>query len=538
MSAEPEARWLPAAVLALVAAAYLASLAGDWVWDDVYQLRDNPAITSPGVLVTSDVWGPTGFADERNTPVYRPLAMLSHAPGQMLVPGPRIERVLSLAFHLATTALVACLALALGVGPRAAWFGAACLGLHPAATEAVAWISARADLLGVSLVAGGMAALARGRPWLAGALTALAPFCKEPFVLAPLALGIWMLGLGRRDWSALALSLGGVVVYFAARQAFGIAAPGAGPGTELPALIGGIGAVAERGVVLLVHPDAPAALPRFTPNPLAGVLVLLLALPALAFVPGRPWLAALLAPLPLLALAAPASLANGFVSDRYFQVALLGAAIAAACGYAALERRQRWAPLLFALPLLWAPFTALRALEWRDNETLFRAAVARDPDSGEALFHLAYALHVGGDCAAALPLYERAAQESARAGNNHQACLLEEGRLRQAAEIGPALAAGDPGNATPAVNTARALSLLGDQPGAERWTREALLREPQRASAWVLLGNVLGLEGRYAEAAQAFEGALGIEPQLGAALRGRSLARRRLAEQGGRDSQG
>lgn len=532
-----EAVWLPLAVLGLTAAVYLGSLGGGWVWDDVYQLRDNPAITQPLVLVTTDVWGPTGFADERNTPVYRPLAMLSHVPGQVLLEGPGIERMLSLALHLAAVLLVAAIALSLGLSSRAAWFGAACFGVHPAATEAVAWISARSDLLGVVLVAGSMAALGRGRPRLAGALAALAPFCKEPFVLAPLTLGIWMLGLGRRDVSALVLSLLGVVAYFAARHLFGIATPGAGPAGDPSAWLGAIGAVAERGTVLLLDPSAPDALPPFAASAAGGVLAVLVGLPALLLVPGRPWLAALMAPLPLLVLAAPASLGNGLVSDRYFQTALLGVALSAACGYAALEARRSWAPLLFALPILWAPFAASRAQQWTGNEPLFRAAVARHPDSGEALFHLAYALHVdGGDCAAALPLYNRAALESTRAANNLQACLFEEGRLQEAAEIGPELAERDPHSATPAVNTARALSLLGDQAGAERWVREAIRRDRRRTSAWVLLGNVLGMEGRFAEAAEAFEGALAVDPDLAAALRGRSLAKRRLAEGPRRDS--
>lgn len=534
---EDAGRWLPALVLGLVAATYLPSLGGGWVWDDVYQLRDNPAITQPWLLASRDVWGPTGFADPRNTPVYRPLAMLSHAPGQLLWRGPAVERLLSLALHLAAVALVASLALARGLGRRAAWFGAACFGLHPAATEAVAWVSARADLLGLVLVAGAMTALARGRPWLAGLLAGLAPFCKEPFVLAPLCLAIWMLGLRRRDPPALLLAGLGVAAYFAARHFFGIAAPGAGPATQPSVALGALGAVAGRGAVLLANPLAPDALPPVVPSPLVGGLALLAALLGLAGARGRPWLAALLAPLPLLLPAAPASLGNGFVSDRYFLPALLGVALAAAWGYAALERRRAWAPALFALPLLWAPFAAGRSAQWTDNETLFRAALARHPDSAEARFHLAYALHVErGDCAAALPLYDRAAGESLRAGNNLQACLFELGRLTEAAEVGPELAQRDPANPTPAVNTGRALSLLGDQAGAERWAREALRRDPQRTSAWLLLGNVLGMQQRYAESARAFEAALAVEPGLAAALRGRSLARRHLAGEPPRDS--
>ena len=533
MRAPPEGRWLPGLVLSLVALAYLPSLAGGWVWDDVYQLRDNPAITRPAVLATSDVWGPTGFANERNTPVYRPLAMLSHVPGQLLWRSPLPERALSLVLHLAVAGVVAGLGSALGLGLRARWFGAACAGLHPAASEAVAWISARADLLGTLLVFGGALALARGRPRRAGGLTALAPFCKEPFILAPVFLGIWMVGLGRRDARSLAIAMVGVSASFAARSVFGIGSPGAGPLTGTGVALEAVGATALRGVVLAADPLAPDALSPYAGSLSAGLVALALAVPAFAFLPRRPWLAALLAPLAILAPAAPASLANGFVGDRYFYVALAGLGVALAVGFAALETRRGWTPLLFALPLCWAPFAGLRAWEWRGNEPLFRAAVARHPDGAEALFHLGHALHVErGDCASAMPLYARAAPESTRAANNFQACLLAGGRLEEAARVGPALARRDPVNPTPALNTARALSLLGDQERAEHWAREALRRDDGRPGSFTLLGNVLGLQERYVEAQDAFARALTLAPGDAAAARGLALARRRLATSG------
>jgi len=529
-AAERDAR-LPLLVLALVAAVYLPSLGGDWVWDDVYQLRDNPAITQPWVLLTHDVWGPTGFADARNTPVYRPLAMASHSLGQMLWRGPLVERLASLALHLGIVVLIAALAMTLGADRTAAWFGAACFGLHPASTEAVAWISARADLLGVACVVAGALALARGRDVLAGVLVGMAPFCKEAFLLAPLSLAVWMLALRRPAPRALIAAVLGALGYLVVRHLLEIPLPAGSPIGGPADALGAVGAVGVRGATLLLDPSAPDALPGYAGNAAAGIALVALALVALPFLPGRPALAALLAPLPLLAPTAPAALANGLVADRYMYAALAGVGLAAAFGYAALQYRWRYAPLLFVLPLVWTPFTALRASDWTGNQSLFRATLKKAPDHPEALFHVAYDLHnAQGGCEAALPLYAKAMPHSRRAANNLQACLFELQRWEEAAQLGPALAARDPDNPNPALNTARALSHLGDQQAAEQWARTGIERRPSRTSGHVLLGNVLGLQHRYEEALRSFERALEIDPGLESARRGRGLALERLAE--------
>jgi tetratricopeptide (TPR) repeat protein len=211
--------------------------------------------------------------------------------------------------------------------------------------------------------------------------------------------------------------------------------------------------------------------------------------------------------------------------------ALVGVGLAAAFGYAALQLRWRHAAVLFVLPLVWTPFTALRASDWTDNQRLFGATLERTPDHPEALFHVAYDLHTAqGNCEAALPLYAKAMPRSRRAGNNLQACLVELQRWEEAARLGPALAARDSDNPNPALNTARALSRLGDQQSAERWARTGIERRSGLASGHVLLGNVLGLQQRYEEARRSFEQALEIDPGLESARRGRDLALRRLAE--------
>src|SRR5262249_4155941 len=133
-SAATPDRWIGWVVLMLTALVCAWSLAGDWVWDDVFQYRDNPAVTQPWVLNWNVIGKPPGPAPPSAMPVYRPLAMVSPVPGQLLWRGPAVERALNLALRLGVVAGVASLVLALGASRRAAWFAAACLALHPAVT--------------------------------------------------------------------------------------------------------------------------------------------------------------------------------------------------------------------------------------------------------------------------------------------------------------------------------------------------------------------------------------------------------------------
>ena len=147
----------------------------------------------------------------------------------------RVERVLSLALHLLAVALVALAARAANARRVPAWLGAGLLGLHPGASEAVAWISARHDLVASLLLLGGWTALLRRRDVLAGVLLGLAPFAKEPYLLASLTALVWMWGARRFSLATLALSLAGVALYLGVRVAMEQpAAPGPDPQPAIP----------------------------------------------------------------------------------------------------------------------------------------------------------------------------------------------------------------------------------------------------------------------------------------------------------------
>ena len=519
---------LAVGVLLLVALCYAPSLSGDWVWDDVSQIAHSGALERPIEWLAHDVW----WLAEGEPPssLYRPLAVITHVPGQALVGGPAIERIINLLLHGIAVVLVALIAIGAGADRRAAWLGAALLGVHPGASEAVAWISARHDLLGSVLCLAGWLALVRRNDWLAGVFLGLAPFCKESFLLAPLAGVFWMLATRRFAPRTLAISLAGGVSYLGIRMLIDLPLPVGAGAIEAP--VAALGGVTLRGLELLTLPGAADAMPLLESSLPAGIAVLVAAVAALALVRGRPALGAVLVPLPMLLPAVAASAEASIVGDRFFYLAFAGLAVAIGLWSSAmLARRPRAVALASLLIPVLAVGTWMRASEWTSNRSLFTASLERNPQNPYAAFRLGRDLHVrDGDCVSAIPFYEMSQSVEPRAGNNLQACLLTLGRVEAAVAMGPALVERDKVRATPATNTARGLLALNRPQQAEVWARRALSRNGNRRGALKLLGTSLGRQGRHAEALEAFRSALELDPDDSSARAGMEVASTRLRE--------
>ncbi len=526
----PMARLLPWLVLLAVVAAYSPSLPGSWIWDDWPQVARNSNLAHPLSLLLGDIRAGT---DMPGTDHYRPLVMLSYVPGQWLLPGPLVERLINLALHLAAVLALAHIGLRLGASTSAAWLGAALLGLHPGASEAVAWVSGRHDLLPSLLFLWAWWAWLAGRPLLAGWLLGLAPFGKESFLLVPACALLWMLGSRRFSWSLLLPAALGPAAYLAIRHAIHLPMPSGVVGGDWgPALT----AVSWRALKLAFVPMAPDALPPFVALPAPGWAFALLGLLLLFLARGRPILAGLLACLLLLVPAALASRQLGLLGDRYFYLTFAGcgAALAAARG------KGRLPVAAWMLPLGLGVLTLARSSDWVSDSRLFSASMRADPGNPYAAFHLAYDLHTRqGDCQRAIPLYRVGRAVDARSGNNLQACLLNLGRYQEALEMGPALLQADPENPTPAANTARAAAALGLPDQAETYVREAIRRQPGRCHLALLLGNVLGQQGRLEEARQAFQHAQMLDASCqSGALKGLETVKRLLNQEQGQPEPG
>ncbi|MDD5309218.1 MAG: hypothetical protein PHU25_18040 [Deltaproteobacteria bacterium] len=406
-SARLQAILVPLAVIFAVAAAYGRAPFLPYVWDDntigLPEMAAGRGPTLAGVL-ERDLYSVNGL-------FYRPLASVTlWLETRAGAASPTVGHILNLALHLGSLAILMSLALRLGAGPLGAGLAGLWWGMNPLQTEAVCWISSRADLLCTLLVlAATRVALARGlrsSGVIAGLLCALAPLAKETGMVAlPVALALSLAApeqrTSKRQVVALAaVGLAGLAADFVLRRLAGIAAMGASVGppgadTALDFL-----AVAARLAAWGAVPfNLSIAHEHLVPPPLELWLPGAACIAALAAVAIRRWRTGVFLPAALL-LAALVSLvpvvfgarATAVLSERYAHLplallALLALSLARGTTFASLPaRRTRVAAAIFALviALFFVPVVVTRAENWTSNRDLFASALVAEPDSSEA----------------------------------------------------------------------------------------------------------------------------------------------------------
>ena len=181
---------------------YIPSLAGEFVYDDLLVIQQNPQITSLAnlpTIFTSSYWDFLDADSASHVGYYRPLSVILLTVGHVLGDGDPWW------FHFisVTTYILACLAAwrfaARLLKSEAAGFWAALLfAVHPLHVESIAWISALHDPLFACFGLMSLGAFLRwrdegssGRPWIAGLWFLLALLAKDAAVaILPLALVI------------------------------------------------------------------------------------------------------------------------------------------------------------------------------------------------------------------------------------------------------------------------------------------------------------------------------------------------------------
>ena len=429
---------LGAALVAATLLAYANALTAGFQFDDFHAIVDNPAVHS------LQAW-------RQALPGIRPLLKLSYALDWLRGNGEaRSFHATNLALHALNVLLLwRLLRLAVqhwgstgGRSEYAAALGAVVFALHPAATEAVTYVSGRSIVLASTLLllalwlevsaaaaaGGAVRRRARGRRALALAAFAAALAVRETSAVMPLVL----LAIGAcvrpaASWSERVVRLRGYALLLALAALAALYTPGYRVffGASLGArdLLAQLGGQAVAHGYLFVHvllglhsnidPDLRA--PEGWSMACSGGAMLLAGLLISAVAARRrwPWLSLAIAWY-LLQLAPSNSLLPrlDLANDRHLYLALGGPALVLAVAFDRLLARALWRPSAgFAALVLLAALgaaTAQRNRDYRSETALWQATAKASPRKARAWLNLGYARRLEGDYAGAAQAYAQA----------------------------------------------------------------------------------------------------------------------------------
>jgi hypothetical protein len=422
---------LPAAAVllaALSAGLYGPRLGHEFVTDDLFYIVENPAVVRGAPLAAYFTDRATIAADpEFQWQSYRPLRTLAfRAVAAVAGVTPLAFGVANLTLYVAGALLLLVLARRLGLSDRASLAATTLWLVAPVHVEPVLYFSALGDHLSVVLELGALLLatssprLARPRllwPALSLLLAMAAMLAKEMAVTAPLLIGLtaWASGLERRRTAVLVAAHGLVALLFVAVRTAVLHALGHGALTGAGVLAGVAMAAVRLGAYLRITVAPLGHNPGYVlPWPGATVVIaawLALIGAALALAragrlarAGLAWFA--IALLPVLGLVP----IFADLADRFALLPSVGLALAAPAVAAGLTRRSRLVGLVAPAILfpLYLAGTAVEAVAWRDEATLWSKAVALEPRSGQAHRNLGVILLRRGDPVGALRHLEQA----------------------------------------------------------------------------------------------------------------------------------
>lgn len=494
-----------AGLFALAVAVFANSIGHGFVWDDMPVIAENPFLISAGAWwrcfardfgleITRQ---PVGY--------YRPLVFVSFVLNSGIGGlRPFAYHLTNILLHGLNTVLVFWLIARLA-GRTCGWLGAAVFAVHPVHAESVAFIAGRSDLLcALFLLLTVLATLqtlaARGGArigWSAAALVAyaVALLSKELAVALP---GVLLLcGLIHRDRLRSLLQLCAptallAVAYLAFRLKFFPMTGFAPSGAPME------GSVVVRAVHLLfsyaaqqtfpVIPTLGAEIPARHP----WVDAMAVALLVLIVVIARPRRLAADAGAWLVLFLAPTLCVNLFkgveLSDRFAYVPSVGISALAALAAARFWERVPLSRLV--VPVVLVAFAALSVLfsgMWRDEVSLWTAAVRYHPRCGRCFYNLGNAYWDEGELTGAARMLLRATR------------LLPDEERRCWAYS----------------NLAHILDEAGEEELAIQAARSAIQLRPYRPPIRRFLASILSEQGRHDEAIAELKAVESFAPKEG-----------------------
>ena len=545
-----------------VVLAHLLVLGGEFVYDDIPIVEQNPRIRSfdriPEIFTTT-YWG-----DEIHAGLYRPLTLTSFVIDYQIW-GPRAWgfRLVNLLIHVANVLLVLALLRRIGLPAAAASLGALLFGIHPVHAEVVTSVVGRTDLLGTLFVIAALMIFIRYREENRGLLLIGIGACfligilaKEVTACLPLLMLGWdFLGRPGGDrpglkprWLAPYLVIGVLLALYLPLRLTVIGALGpleentvffgdpwqARWGTMLGVLYDYLRMFLFPANLAADFPYHPGRVPGFDLRALAGAAVLI-ALIACALL--RRGAIGFSIAVFLFALAPVSNIviSTGIVkAARLLYLPSLG--LCAIAGVILMRAWSRPAGRAAAVGVLLSlgAINMKTTTYWLDNEVLWRRTLEIAPDSSRGLYNLGALLAQRGEGAEAERLWLEAREINPADSGLPVAfgrLYLQEGRNLEAERSFVEALSMDP-PPTRALDAmlglAEVFSTSGRHGDAEQQLGVALELRPDSKDAHFALGIVFAQQGKWEEAEQSFRRVLEIDPgAAGARVQiGHSLYRR------------
>ena len=555
--------WLGLTGLALVIlAAHGSSLRNGFTYDDFPYLVNNPAVTHPVVLDRYFLDAGTHSSGE-TIRTYRPLRTIFFALEHSLFgDDPLPYHCTNLLLHFGVVVLAWTLARRF-LSSRRAWVVALLLACHPLASEVVLSIKSQDDLLATLTIltamvlltgsrAGRRASLSAGGMISVALLYGVALLCKESAASLPLlAACTGSLGVPPASGSSppvrcppwrsravlLALLLAVLAGYWMARaHAMRAVAAGSGPRTPPPLLVSSLICIPLYwGLFLwplrLTIDYSYLPVMKLISLPAVGSVLLQGALACILFRTRRPacrvgllWFYASLLP-SLNLIPGVVMFAERFAYLPAWGLALivvdLGATGLARIASPAGTRRLWVSGIMAGVIVLLTARSFLRAQDWRDNETLFRAALRHNPSSEIIRPFLATELlRQGRDAEAAAFMSDRES-DIRSVPDSHQArsqlslhglAALKSGDYTKAAGIFEAITSTQFATTADWINLGTALTNLKIYERARAALEEAVRRDPASAPAHRMLGRIALESGNAREARRQFDRSCELDP--------------------------
>jgi protein O-mannosyl-transferase len=514
---------------------YRNVLTAPFVYDDISQIKENPALAS-WLSALEYFRSPVFFSNQyrgAGGSFYRPLFWLSLSLDR------HIWGLNSVGFHLTNLLLHwlnGLLGLLLLRRLRISFYVAAAAALIwlalPINTEAVAWISGRALPLAcffllLSLLAG-FAYLRSARLWLlpsyaAACLAAL--LSHEAGVLAlPLMLLIAYCHERefRPSWFRLCgAGLAAGAIYGLLRQIAGAHLSASQPAL---AAAGTMFAKYLYWAVLPVHMsiERSTSFPREAPlvTFIAAIVLLIVFLALVSIRRRRSGVAAGLAwfSIALLPFCGAIHLYQG-MAERYTYLAAQGlvfAVVAFAWQLRVHPALYRIAAVIISVWMLWGAWRLnARVLDWRDEEALYRTSLEATPNSSILLYNLGVVAAEEGHDDQAAAYYRRALALNPRyaaAALNLGNILRKQGHLPEAIAQYQTAITFDPRTPDGWMNLGNAYLQTGSTANARAAYNQAIVLKPNNVEAFINLGVVFQQMGDFASAKRQYERAIAIDP--------------------------